>query len=421
MRIWILNHYAVPLDGAGGTRHATLARYLQQRGHEVTIFASATPHGQARAFDLPDGDLYVDRMYEGVRFRFVRTTPYRNTVQRFVNMLSYRQSVCRATADLPAPEVIIGSCVHLHAADAGLRLARCFGVPFVFEVRDVWPESLVDVGALSTRHPIYWYLRHIERNLYRHADRVIALFPGMVGYLEQHGIPREHIWQIPNGIDTTLYAAIDSPPPAANRFVVSFLGSHGPANGLGTVIEAAKLLQAHPQGAGIEVRLVGDGPQKVMLQQSAEAAGLQNVAFHPPVAKTELTRHFSQSHAFIFILRDMPVLARYGVSANKLFDYLYAGRPTIFACRSLNNPVEEAQSGISIPPEDPHALAQAILQLRDLTEAERVAMGERGRAWVIEHHDMRRLALKLENHLLELLGATEPSGMKDPVTIERVG
>ena len=150
MRIWIINHYAVPASESGGTRHAVLGRYLHARGHEVTIFASAVPHNQGSEVPLPPGALYVDRDHDGVHFRFIRTTPYTNTLQRFINMMSFRRNVCRATDGLERPDVVIGSCVHLHAADAGLRLARRFHAPFVFEVRDIWPVSYTHLRAHET-------------------------------------------------------------------------------------------------------------------------------------------------------------------------------------------------------------------------------------------------------------------------------
>jgi len=408
VRIWILNHYAVPLDGSGGTRHATLAKYLNEMGHEVTVFASATPHGHLRSIELRPGQLYADRIDEGVRFRFVHTIPYGNPIQRFFNMLSFRSNVCRAAVGLARPDVVIGSCVHLHAADAGLRLARRYGASFIFEVRDIWPESLVDVGALSHHHPIYWYLRRIEINLYRHADRVITLLPGMGTYLEAHGVPADRIWHLPNGIDPSLYPEM-LPPPPPPPFVVSFFGAHGPANALDTLVDAAALLQSDPRGEGILFRLIGDGSSKPSLMQKADMLTLRNIEFIPPVSKRDLVPLAQASHAFIFHLHDMPVLERYGVSSNKLFDYLAAARPIIFACKSFNDPVEEAQAGLSIPPQDPAAMVQAVLQLRDLAPERREAMGQKGRAWVLTHHDMNRIAGKLDILLRSLSQSGSPS------------
>ncbi len=400
MRIWIINHYAVPEVGAAGTRHAVLARFLAEAGQEVTVFASALPDGRHVTCKVPEGRRYTDLVEGRVRFRFVRTNPYCSLAGRFRSMLAFRHGVARSTDGLDPPDVVIGSCVHLHAADAGRRLARSLGVPFVFEVRDLWPDTLVDIGALSRLHPIYIYLKYIELRLYRDASAVITLLPGMASYLQGHGIPEGRIWYIPNGVDTDLFPE-PSPPPSGGPFTVSYFGAHGPANGLDTVVRAAALLKA--RGAPVRFRLVGDGNRKPALRDLAASLGLDNVAFLDPVPKRDLAPLAAESHAFVFHLTDMAVLRRYGISANKLFDYLLAARPVVFACASANNPVAEAGAGPSVPPEDPEALADAVASLVRTSEAERMAMGLRGRAWVREHHDLRRLAGRLAGHLANLV------------------
>lgn len=400
MRIVWINHHAVPERGASGTRHAVLARFLAEIGHEVTIVASALPDGRRATVTLPDGAGCHDEFEGPVRFRYVRTGPYSSLPGRLRSMTEFRAEVLRCPWNDVRPDVVIGSCVHLHAADAGRRLARSLGVPFVFEVRDLWPDTLVDIGAMSRLHPIYIYLKYIELRLYRDASAVITLLPGMASYLQGHGIPEGRIWYIPNGVDTDLFPD-PSPPPSDGPFTVSYFGAHGPANGLDTVVRAAALLKA--RGEPVRFRLVGDGNRKPALRDLAASLGLDNVAFLDPVPKRDLAPLAAESHAFVFHLTDMAVLRRYGISANKLFDYLLAARPVIFACASANNPVAEAGAGVSVPPEDPEALADAVASLVRTPEAERMAMGLRGRAWVREHHDLRRLAGRLAGHLADLV------------------
>ncbi len=402
MRIWIINHYAAPKTGSLGTRHAVLAEQLQRQGHEAIIFAAALGHhsggaGAALA-DLAPEQLYGDQQIEGVPWRFIRVSPYANALQRLLNMRSFRRNLLRSVGDLSPPDVVLGSTVHPYAADAGLRLARRYGASFVYEVRDVWPESLADVGALSRRNPLYWHLRGLERKAFRAADGVVILFPGMQAYTQAHGVPPDRICYLPNGVDPSLYASV-GPPPKAQPFVVSFFGSHGPANGLMTVLDAAARLESDPRGQGILLRLVGDGTQKAALQEYAQRLHLKNVEFGDSVPKAQLATLAERSHAFIFCLRRMPVIAKYGMSANKLFDYLLWARPVIFACESYNNPVAEAGAGLSIAPEDAPALAEAIIQLRDASPAERDAMGQRGREYVLERHNLTQLGARLESFL----------------------
>jgi len=402
MRILLINHYAVPERGSFGTRHAVLARFLRELGHEVTVMASAIPDGRHET--VPVSGLFADRIEGGVHFRFIRTNRYRSLPGRFLSMLLFRARAVRASSDLRAPDVVIGSSVHLHAADAGRRIAHRFGVPFVFEVRDVWPEVFLDMRAMSRRNPVYQYLRFLELRLYREAVAVITLLPGMKEYLRAHGVSEQRIWYIPNGVDTALFEE-PRPPPPAPPFVVSYFGAHGPANGLDTVIRAAAVLKR--AGAAVKFRLVGDGSRKPALRALASELGIgpDLVEFLDPVPKVALQPLATATHAFVFHLKDLAVLRRYGLSANKLFDYLLAGRPILFACRAANNPVEEAQAGLIVPPEDPEALADAALRLSRTPQAERDSMGRRGREWVREHHDLRRLAGRLASHLEQVVGA----------------
>ncbi len=396
MRILWINHYAVPERAAAGTRHAVLARFLGDLGHEVTVVASSLPDGRRPTVDLPTGASHRDVIEGGVRFRYVRTSPYASLPGRLRSMIEFRSGVLRCSWDDPRPDVVIGSSVHLHAADAGRRLARRLGVPFVFEVRDLWPDTLVDIGAVSRLHPIYMYLKYLELRLYRDASAVITLLPGMAAYLMAHGIPEDRIWYVPNGVDPDLFPE-SPPPPSDSLFTVSYFGAHGPANGLETVIRAAAILRS--RGAPVRFRLVGDGNRKPALRDLATSLGLDNVAFLDPVPKRDLAPLAAESHAFVFHLRDMAVLRKYGISANKLFDYLLAGRPVVFACASANDPVAQAGAGPSVPPEDPEALAGAIQRLMEAPESERAAMGRRGRAFVREFHDMRRLARGLADRI----------------------
>ncbi len=407
MNLWILNQYAVPENGSGGTRHAVLGRYLQQAGHRVTIFPGTFVHAHGPATDQAKGKRSLDRLEHGVRFRYVPTRPFRNKAGRLLNMLSYRRSVCRCVGGLVRPDVIIGSCVHPLAVDAAIRLARRYAVPFVYEIRDVWPESLVGAGGLSRWHPIYHYFRHLELRAFRAAHGVIVLFPGMWSYTDSHGVPRERVAYLPNGIDPTLFQDVDDPPPP-KPFVVSYFGAHGLANGLGTVLAAARQLERDPRGADVRIRLVGEGPEKSLLEKQAAAWKLGNVEFLEPVPKSQLAPLARTSHAFVFHLRQMPVLERYGIASNKLFDYLMAARPILFACRSYNNPVQDAEAGLTVPPQDPIALASAILRLRDLPAGQRHQMGTNGRTYVMQNHNLAKLATQLDAFLRTLVSARSP-------------
>jgi len=402
MNIWLINHYAVPRSGSSGTRHAVLAKHLADKGHRVTVFASPTSRAHINTLvKFNNNSIFADQEHDGCIFRFIRTLEYNNNVTRFFNMINFRKNILRSTNGLQAPDVVLGSCVHLHAADAGRILARRYKVPFIYEIRDIWPESLIDVGGMNRWHPVYLYLRSIELRLYREASHFITLLPGSNPYLQKHGIDTDKITYLPNGIDTELYPPL-KPPANSDSFTALFFGAHGPANGLDTILHAAKKLQDNKNSIHIRIQFIGDGNSKPSLLKLRDELQLNNVEFFERMNKKELFIKAQQADAFIFHLKNMPVLQRYGVSANKLFDYLMCGRPVLFACNSYNDPVKEAGAGISIPPNNPDAMADALLHLSKTNHEERQAMGERGRKWVIKNHDLGKLAQRLEKVLVDI-------------------
>jgi glycosyltransferase involved in cell wall biosynthesis len=403
MNIWILNQYALPGNAAGGTRHAVLAKYLQRRGHSVTIFAANMRHTGGKAFAgavVSRRVGAVTELLDGVYWRFVPIRGYHSPLTRFLSMRSYRTQAIVAADGLATPDVIVGSCVHPYAVDAARCLAQRYQVPFVYEIRDIWPASLLDVGALSRWNPIYWQLRQLELRAFRQAQGVIGVCPGMKDYAAQHGVEASRFLYAPNGIDPEVFSAAN-PAQAAQPFVVSYLGSQGPVNGLMTLVEAARRLQDKQLNVPLRIRLVGDGTDRPRLQRQVAEWGLRNVEFLAPVAKSEVVALCQSSQAFVYCHRPMPVVAKYGVSANKIFDYLAAARPIVFSCNSLNDPVRDAEAGISVPAGDAGSLAEAIARISMLPLRERQRLGANGRAYVLNHHNLASIAEQWESFLRE--------------------
>ena len=214
MRIWMINHYAAPPTMAGGTRHYNFARQLMQRGHEVTLIAANYNHFSHTYIPTPTQAGEIDYTYE-VPFIWIPTPTYRgNTLARFQNMLTFSWNTLRKKY-LPRtspPDIIIGSSPHLFAALGAELLSRRLKVPFILEIRDLWPESLVDLGRMSTRHPMIKLMRGIEKYLYKRADRIISLLPSADKYLIAHGVKPEHILWLPNSIDS------DAIPPICRSY-----------------------------------------------------------------------------------------------------------------------------------------------------------------------------------------------------------
>lgn len=418
MKIWILNHYASPPDRPAGTRHYEFGRVLAARGHEVTIFASSFSHFSRQEERLAGGERTRVEWVDGVRFVWVRTTSYtRNDIRRLRNMLSYAAGVMLIQRRLSRPDVVVGSSVHLLAVAAAWLIGRTRGVPFVFEVRDLWPQTLIDLGALRERGAAARMLRGAERFFYHQARVVITLLPGAPEYIAGRGIAPERIAYVPNGIaDGSLGengSSHDDDPGddaateltgrieewrRAGRMVAGYVGSHARANGISTLVGAARELRDRGEDR-IALVFVGEGPEKAACQRLAHEHDLSNVLFWRPVSKRSVPAVLGALDVMLFAVRDVPVF-EYGLSSNKLFDYLASGRPVVAACAVPGNPVIESGGGICVPPESPKAVADALIDVAALGDAGRRAIGDRGRRWVFEHHGSTVLAAQFLHALI---------------------
>ena len=401
-QVWMLNHYAQEPGGAGGTRHFHLAEHLPAFGWQATVIAASVELNTGRQRLTPD-EAYRHQTIAGVPFLWIRTPEYRGSGGgRAINMLAYtvRALLPRYTRELSRPDAIIGSSVHPFAALAGAILARRHRVPFLFEVRDLWPQTLIDIGRLRERSPMTWILRCLERWLYRRAARIVVLLPRAVDYIAPLGIAENRVVWIPNGVDLALFPTIaPRSRSAGDPFVLMYFGAHGQANGLDNILQAMKRVAERTRPGTIHLRMIGDGPLKPGLMKLAEQLGLSSVFFEPPVPKNAIPSLALQADAFIIAVLDLPRLYRYGISMNKIFDYLAAARPIIIASGAANNPVAESGSGITVPPNKPDALAQAILKIAQASEEERSRLGMAGRRYVEDHHGFGCLAERLASTL----------------------
>lgn len=400
MKIWLLNHDAVSPDQPGGTRHYDFARELVEKGHEVTVFAASfhyLSYEETRQYGaLP----YLIESINGVRFVWFKVRPYHgNSAARLINMLDFMFKAMRYAPklSLARPDVIVGSSVHLFAVYAAFRIAKRLNIPFVMEIRDIWPHTLVDLG-FSRWHPLIILLKQMEVFLYTRAVKIISVLPGGIEHVEKYGISRENVEWIPNGVDLARFP-VSHAIREYDGFVVSYAGAIGEANALETMVEAARRLC---DDSSFLFRIMGSGPERKKLESRCRELSLSNIEFIPPVPKDEVPLFLSESDVLLFHLRDCSVF-RFGISSNKLFDYLAAGRPVIFAAKAGNNPVAEAGAGIVINPEDPQALVDALFRLKNMSLAERQKMGEAGRKYIALNHDINKLVQRYEGLLESVL------------------
>ena len=396
--VWLVNQYAIRIDQPGITRHATLAKYMYGEDVHTTIFASPTHYWNVEQIESEKPDPSAPT------FRYIDTPAVEtNGIRRVVSMLSFAVRAFVAGYPVPAdpddrPDVIEGSSPHPFAAVAAWALAKRHHTPFVLEVRDLWPASLVELMGVSKRHPLIVGLSIIERFLYRRADLVITLLPGSEKHIEQvAGRPVPSIW-IPNGMDLSRVPPF-APVQEHEGFTVMYAGAHGIPNALDTMLEAAQILQN--EGSDTNFVLIGDGKEKRRLVQWSRDHGLTNVEFHDPVSKHQLLSTLPTADVLMITFKRTG-LYKDGISPNKVFDYLSAGRPVVIAVDTPLNPVEAAGAGITTEPEDAEAVANAVSTLRAMPLAERNAMGERGRQYGEANHDLSRSAIRLAQRLRAL-------------------
>lgn len=402
MRIWMINHYAIPPTGAGGTRHYNFARQLQKKGHDVLIIAANFNHISHTFVASSDKIGKLDKTHD-VPFVWLPVPAYKgNTIGRFWNMLVFTFAILtnKFLNTTSPPDIIIGSSPHLFAALGAELLARRLKKPFILEIRDIWPDSLVDLGKFTHKHPLIKSMKWIERYLYKRAKRVITLLPNANEYLAQYGVKASNILWLPNSVDIDAVSYSLSRAPN-NKFTVMYAGAHGLANDLDTVVAAAKILQNKGLADHIRICLVGEGPEKLRLKALVESEQINMLEFFDPVSKNEIYSVLNKADAFLMLLKKSPVF-RWGISPNKLFDYLVMERPVIFGVDTPYNPIKKVNAGISIEPSNPKALANAIHQLSMLPKSLLNEMGQRGRHFILDHHHILRLTDLLENLILDV-------------------
>jgi glycosyltransferase involved in cell wall biosynthesis len=243
------------------------------------------------------------------------------------------------------------------------------------------------MGGLSESHPAIRVMRFLERYLYPRAEKIIVLAQGSRRYLEKRGIPRERVLFLPNGVHLGHFQPQLPRQEARARygfeaFTIVYTGAHGPANSLETIVRAGSLLRDLP----VQFVLVGDGPAKEGLIQLARSEQVANVRFCPPVSKDEIPDLLNAADAAVITLKNAKTFA-YGISPNKLFDYMAAARPVICSVAGdMADMVLEAEAGLTCNPEDPEALAGAVRELLAMPEETRIALGSSGREYLTKHY-----------------------------------
>lgn len=408
MNILLINHYAGSPEHGMEYRPYYMARAWNAAGHRTRVVASAFSHLRAKQPD-PVSGLRREAL-DGVEYCWLPGAPYQgNGVGRIRNMLAFVSGLYRSAARITEgfrPDAVISSSTYPLDALPASRLARRFGARLVHEIHDLWPLSPMELGGMSRWHPFILTLQAAEDFAYRRADKVVSMLPKAEPHMRAHGLAPGKFVYVPNGIDVAEWERSDQPLSEAAReailgfrrrfpFLVGYAGAHGVANALEFLVDAAALLGGEPVG----FVLVGQGPEKAALRERARGLGLENLLFLDPIPKRTIPAFLAAMDALFIGWRRSP-LYRFGVSPNKLMDYMMAAKPVLHSIEAGNDLVAEAGAGLSVAPEDPQAIAGAARQLRALPDGARAELGARGRRFILEQHTYDVLSRRF----LEALG-----------------
>lgn len=404
--VWIVNHYAHHRERDGrSTRHEHFAAALAPDWHTVVI-AAGTDHPTGRSH-LHGVTLRRRWFGDGYEFCWIRGVDHRGSgrpraVRRAADILLFTALLLLpgTLRGLPQPDVIVGSSFHPLAALAASVLARRRGVPFVFEPRDLWPESAIGLAGLRERHPAIRILRHVERATVRRAAHLISPLEGVGRY---YGDRVPFTW-VPNGVTPD-----DEPLPRRDPdavFTITYIGSMGPANALETVLDGFDLAHRQATAAGgpeLALVLVGDGADASRLRERASSLqSAPSISWTGRVPQDEARRIGRQAGCLVATMHALP-LYEHGVSLNKQYEYMLLGRPVLVGAPVPIAPVHESRCGVQVAADAPSALARGMLAMATTEPAVLDAMGARGREHVLREYDYRVLAERYGRALTEAL------------------
>jgi glycosyltransferase involved in cell wall biosynthesis len=410
VKIAIYTHYFTPEVGAPSMRLHDLARQWIQAGHQVEVVTCFPNHPTGRLYPGYGGGLYARQVIDGIAVHrhWTYITPNRGFVKKSIGHLSYLPgALLFSNRHLGNPDVVVGSSPTFPAAEAAAWTAASRRIPFVMEVRDLWPAVFTDLGVTRNR-TLVRSLEWLELRLYRRATRIVTVTESFRQNLIGRGVAGDKVVTIPNGADIDYWTPRKPPPELRRRlglgdaFVVLYIGTHGISQGLGAVLDAAGRLRERPD---LRFLFVGEGAEKAALQERARSSGLGNVVFLDPVGKDEVRDFYALADACLIPLRDIPLFA--GFIPSKMFEVMAMGRPVIGSVRGEPAAILERSGGAVVTrPEDGAAIAEAVLSLSS-DPVRRRAMGSSGRAFVAENYNRGPLAVAYLQVLEDAIEATK--------------
>lgn len=381
MRIWIIDHYAQPAKYKPLIRQTLFAKNLIRNGHYIRIFCASTVHN-TKIDLINDSELYVEEIIDNISYTYIKACKYeRNNIKRILNMYEFAMrlpKVCEVWAKKEGkPDCVLSCSMTLQACKAGIQIARKYHAKAIAQITDLWPESLVAYQKVSERNPFVLYFRKIEKWIYKNADRIIFSMEGAYDYIIEQGwdkeIPRSKVCYINNGIDFVQfmknkekYRIEDSDLYNKNIFKIVYVGSIRKVNNLSTILDAAKLIKEK----NIKFLIWGGGDHLEELKKRVDRENICNVVFKGRVDKKFIPSITSCADVNLVHGMESPIF-RFGVSANKIFDSLAAGKPILTTYHCKYNPALQCGASIEANNNTAEGIAEAVEKLYRMDEGER--------------------------------------------------
>ncbi|MDO5634116.1 MAG: glycosyltransferase family 4 protein [Micrococcus sp.] len=410
---WIVNHYAPfeDKDGWAGL-HVEIARELAESEWDVHVVAAGTSHPAGQSA-MPTGVVSTPVRWRGSSSTWVKAPAYTgNGLARIANMgvFGLRLLDPRVRRSLPRPDVIVGRVVNPAAALTSWMTARYYKVPYVLEISDIWPDTLVQLGKMSRGSLPARTLGLLESSLIRGADAVMSPLPRVDTYLKDKGFSSTPFYWVHNGIAAEQPELQPASRPAESDFHWMYFGSLGHANAVDTILAAFSVVAAEPaRGQRVTLEIVGSGPLRDELVELAARLNVaQRVTFTDRLPRSEILDYAQRADALIANMRDLQLYS-YGIALNKVFDYLLAARPILFATNAANNVVADADAGVAVPADDAAALSRGMVDMMETPQGRREQWGRQGRDFVLSHYTYRQSAQQFERMLHDVTSSTPSS------------
>ncbi|MBR6070957.1 MAG: glycosyltransferase family 4 protein [Ruminococcus sp.] len=370
MKIWLINHYAVPPQYYPLARPSLFAKNLIKAGHDVTVIAASTVHNSESVNLITDGQRVKRITDDGIPYVLINCTPYQgNGMKRVLNIRDFAKRLPKVLDTLDRPDAAVATSFDPISCYEGIRYAKKHGIKAVAEIADLWPETLVAYKGVSPANPIVKYLRRVEKSIYTQADRIVFTMEGAYDYIKEqgweHDVPRDKVFYINNGIDLEqfdrnreVFRTEDADLMNSELFKVVYTGAIRRVNNIDKLLDIAKKV-TEPR---VRFLIWGGGDELERLEERQRSENIDNVVFKGWVKKENIP-FITGSADLNLVHNEASPLFRFGISFNKIFDYMAAGRPILCDFSAKYNPVLKEGAGFSVESGDVDDIARKIDEL----------------------------------------------------------